>query len=175
MTQAGLHLADHKPELALESTRRADTLAKGSTQAAALLGVILVRVGRHAEAQALLERLTELGRTRYVPPTSVAAIHAALDNAPAALDALDRAYAVRDVRLVYMKDDGRWSALRQEPRFCGAASPHEAGRLRKREVRELRPGWRRPGLAQACSPRSRATTTASVRLRACSTRRMAAM
>lgn len=117
LTQAGLHLVDHKPELALEAARRADTLADGSTQAAALLGMILVRLDRRAEAQALLDRLVELGRTRYVPPTTVAALHAALGNVTAALDALERAYAVRDTRLVYMKDDGRWSALRQQPRF----------------------------------------------------------
>ena len=78
---------------------------------------MLVRSGRRAEAQELLARLVERGRTRYVPPTTVAAIQAALGNTTAALDALDRAYAVRDTRLVYMKDDARWSGLRQEPRF----------------------------------------------------------
>jgi TolB-like protein/Flp pilus assembly protein TadD len=117
LTQAGLYLADNKPDLALQAVRRADTLADGSTQAAAVLGVMLVRAGRRDEALALLARLIELGRTRYVPPTTVAAIHAALGNVAPALDALERAYAVRDTRLVYMKDDGRWSGLRQQPRF----------------------------------------------------------
>jgi DNA-binding winged helix-turn-helix (wHTH) protein/TolB-like protein/tetratricopeptide (TPR) repeat protein len=117
LTQAGLYLADNKPDLALQAARRADALADGSTQAAAMLGVMLVRAGRRDEAQALLARLIELGRTRYIPPTTVAAIHAALGDVTPALDALDRAYAVRDTRLVYMKDDGRWSGLRQQPRF----------------------------------------------------------
>ncbi len=117
LTQAGFHFADNQPELALEAARRADTLADGSTQAAALLGVMLARLGRRDEAAAVLTRLLELGRTRYVPPTTVAAIHAALGQTGPALDALDRAYAVRDTRLVYMKDDGRWAALRQHPRF----------------------------------------------------------
>jgi tetratricopeptide (TPR) repeat protein len=117
MTQATLYLADNKPELALKAARRADTLADGSTQPAALLGVMLVGAGQRNEALGLLDRLIELGRTRYVPPTTVAAIHTALGDVVPALDALERAYAVRDTRLVYMKDDGRWSALRQHPRF----------------------------------------------------------
>ena len=33
-------------------------------------------------------------------------------------DALERAYAVRDTRLVYMKDDARWAVLRNEPRYA---------------------------------------------------------
>lgn len=97
--------------------RRADALAEGSTQGAALLGVALVRLNRRDEAQQLLTRLVELGRTRFVPPTTLAAIHAALGHIDAALDELDRAYAVRDTRLVYLKDDRRWSGLRQQPRF----------------------------------------------------------
>jgi len=117
LTKAGLYMAEHKPDQALEAVRRADTLADGSTQAKAVLGVMLVRSGRRTEAQELLARLVERGRTRYVPPTTIAALQAALGNTSSALDALDRAYAVRDTRLVYMKDDGRWSGLRQEPRF----------------------------------------------------------
>ena len=117
LTKAGLYMAQHKPDQALDAVRRADTLADGSTQATAALGVMLVRSGKRAEAQELLARLVERGRTRYVPPTTVAAVQAALGNNTAALDALDRAYAVRDTRLVYMKDDARWSGLRQEPRF----------------------------------------------------------
>lgn len=132
LTLAGLHLADNKPDLALQAVRRADALADGSTQAAALLGVLLARLGRRDEAQAVLTRVIELGRTRYVPPTTVAAIHAALGNVEPALDALDRAYAVRDARLVYMKDDGRWSRLRQQPRFVAL--------VRRMKLDGLRPG-----------------------------------
>ena len=49
--------------------------------------------------------------------TSVAALHAALGESAPALYALERAFAVRDTRLVYLKDDVRWAGLRQEPRF----------------------------------------------------------
>lgn len=117
LVQAGLYLSDGQPDKALESFRRADALADGSTQATALLGQQLVRSGRRDEARELLQRLLALQKIRYVPPTSVAALHAALGETAPALDALDRAYDVRDTRLVYMNDDGRWSALRDQPRF----------------------------------------------------------
>jgi DNA-binding winged helix-turn-helix (wHTH) protein/TolB-like protein/tetratricopeptide (TPR) repeat protein len=117
LTQATLYLADRKVDAAIASLRRADALADGSTQAAALLGALLARNGRADQARQILQRFETMGRQRYVPPTSQAALHAALGNVPAALDALEQAYAVRDTRLVYMKDDERWATLRQEPRY----------------------------------------------------------
>jgi hypothetical protein len=48
---------------------------------------------------------------------SLAVLHAALGDTALALDALERAYAVRDTQLVFLKDDSRWAGLRQEPRF----------------------------------------------------------
>jgi DNA-binding winged helix-turn-helix (wHTH) protein/TolB-like protein/tetratricopeptide (TPR) repeat protein len=119
LAQAGLALTDGHPEQALASAQRADALADGSTQATAVVGVLLASSGRRDEARAILRRLLELQQTRYVPPTTIAAVQAALGNRADALDALDRAYAVRDTRLVYLKDDGRWAPLRQEPRFAG--------------------------------------------------------
>ena len=117
LTRAGFHLANKMPDAAMASLQRADQLADGSTQATALLGSVLAREGRQEEARAVLQRLLALERTRYVPPTSVAAVHAGLGETDLALDALERAYTVRDTRLVYMKDAGRWASLRAQPRF----------------------------------------------------------
>jgi len=47
----------------------------------------------------------------------LAAVQAALGETGPALDSLDKAYAVRDQRLFYLKDDRRWVGLRTEPRF----------------------------------------------------------
>ncbi len=117
LTQAGMYLADGRSSEALEAARRADALADGSSQATALLGLLLVRMGKSDEARTVLARLVASQRTRYVPPTTVAAIQAALGDAGLALDSLELAYTVHDTRLVYMKDDRRWSTLRQQPRF----------------------------------------------------------
>lgn len=118
ITLALIHLAEGRAEQALDAFRRADELADQSTQAAALLGVHLARLGRPEEAREVLQRLQRLAQARYVPPTSLAAVHAALGDTPAALDALEHAWQARDTRLAYLKDDSRWSGLRGQPRFA---------------------------------------------------------
>jgi DNA-binding winged helix-turn-helix (wHTH) protein/tetratricopeptide (TPR) repeat protein len=114
---AMIHFAEGQAEQALAALRRADELTDQSTQAAALLGVHLARLGRPEEAREVLRRLLSRARLRYVPPTSLAAVHAALGDTSAALDALDAAWQARDTRLAYLKDDSRWSGLREQPRF----------------------------------------------------------
>jgi DNA-binding winged helix-turn-helix (wHTH) protein/tetratricopeptide (TPR) repeat protein len=116
--RAMLHLVDREPEQAIAALRRADQLADQSTQAAALLGVQLARLQKPDEAREVLHQLLSLQQTRYVPPTSLAAVHAALGQVTQALDALDCAWVARDTRLVYLKDDSRWTGLRQQPRFA---------------------------------------------------------
>jgi DNA-binding winged helix-turn-helix (wHTH) protein/TolB-like protein/tetratricopeptide (TPR) repeat protein len=117
-TQGLLHLAEQRPELAIASLRRGVAIAGGNTRPAALLGVHLARLGQRDEARAILNRMLELAKTRYVPPFSLAALHAALGEAAPALDALERAFSARDTQLVFLKDDPRWSGLRKEPRFA---------------------------------------------------------
>jgi DNA-binding winged helix-turn-helix (wHTH) protein/TolB-like protein/tetratricopeptide (TPR) repeat protein len=114
--------AEHRPEQSLASFRRADTLADGSTQATAALGIQLAQMNQLAEARSVRDRLLALQKARYVPPTSVAALHASLGETMLALDSLERAFAVRDTRLVYLKDDARWANLRKEPRFVSLLS-----------------------------------------------------
>jgi DNA-binding winged helix-turn-helix (wHTH) protein/TolB-like protein/Flp pilus assembly protein TadD len=118
LTLARLQAADHQTDQAIESLRRADALADGSTQAAAPLGAQLARAGHRDEALGVLDRVSALQKIRYVPPTSIAAIQSALGLVEPALDTLERAYSVRDPRLVYMKDDDRWLELRSQPRFA---------------------------------------------------------
>lgn len=117
MTLALIHLDGGRAEQAIVALRRADELADQSTQATALLGLQLARLGRPEEAREVLHRLLCLAEVRYVPPTSLAAVHAALGDTAAALDALESAWLARDTRLAYLKDDSRWSRLREEPRF----------------------------------------------------------
>ena len=113
-----LQLAEHQPELAIASLRRAVTLADGNTRIRALLAMHLARMGRRDEARTIQDQLLNLAKTRYVSPVSLAVVHAALGENALALDALERAFAARDTQLVFLKDDPRWSGLRQEPRFA---------------------------------------------------------
>jgi hypothetical protein len=56
-------------------------------------------------------------KSRYVPPSSLAAVYAALGEVEPALDALDRAFETRDTRLTFLKDDPRLMSLRNQPRY----------------------------------------------------------
>lgn len=116
-TQGTLHLADGQPDLAIESMRRAVARADGNTRPSALLGMFLARHGHKAEARSILDAMLMRAKSGFVPPVSLAVLHAAVDEKALALDALERAHAVRDTQLVFMKDDSRWRDLRQEPRF----------------------------------------------------------
>ena len=112
-----LHQAEQQPEQAIAALRRGVMLADNS-RAGASLGVYLARSGQREEAREILKEMLTLAQTRYVPPTSLAALHAAVGEVVPALDALDRAFESRDTRLIYLKDDTRFAAgLRGEPRF----------------------------------------------------------
>ena len=113
-----LQLAEHQPELAIASLRRAVALAEGNTRILALLAMHLARMGRDDEARTIQNQLLDLAKTRYLSPVSLAVVHAALGENALALDALERAFAARDTQLVFLKDDPRWSGLRKEPRFA---------------------------------------------------------
>ena len=82
-----------------------------------MLAAYLARLGQNEEARKILNQLLARAKTRYVPPSSLAAVYAALGEAEPALDALDRAFLTHDTRLIFLKDDPRLVGLRNEPRF----------------------------------------------------------
>jgi len=116
-TQGLLLLAEQQDEAGIAALRRAVAGADGSTQPVVLLGMHLARLGQRDEARALLDQMLALSKTRYVPPTSMAALHAALGEVAPALALLDKALVVHDTRLIVFKDDPRWARLRKEPSF----------------------------------------------------------
>ena len=116
-TQGLLLLAEQQNDAGIAELRRAVALADGSTQAVVLLGIHLARLGQQVETRALLKQMLALSKTRYVPPTSVAALHAALGEVAPALALLAQAVTVHDTRLIVFKDDPRWASLRTEPGY----------------------------------------------------------
>ena len=116
-TQAVMQLADGQPEPAIASLRRAAALAEGNSRPQALLGMHLARLDRRDEARAILDQMLLQAASRYVPPFSLAVLHAALGENSTALDELQTAVTERDPQLVFLKDDPRWIGLRGEPRF----------------------------------------------------------
>lgn len=106
---------------ALETGARMTT----STQLMAMLGVAYAGAGRVDDAEAVLGQLRARTADGYVPPTSLGAIEAALGRAHVALDLLEEAERVRDVRLAFIAIDSRWKPLHRMARFRALA-----GRMR---------------------------------------------
>ena len=117
MMRAGLLLRDGKDNEALAALEQADRLADGSSQAAAAWGNLLARKGQPERARAVLARLLEQSRTRYMPPVSAGLIYAGLGENEAAMAALENGYAVRDPRMTLVQLDGRFKALREDARY----------------------------------------------------------
>ena len=116
-TQGLLHFVDQQPDRAIAELREAVVLADGNSRPSALLAIYLARLGQTEEARMILMRLLTRAKSRYVPPSSLAAVYAALGEVEPALDALDQAFLTRDTRLTFLKDDPRLAGLRNEPRF----------------------------------------------------------
>lgn len=104
-------------ESASISLDRADALAGGSTEPISIKGWVMARSGRTSEARQILRSLEDRRNTVFVPPYNLALIHFGLGNVIAAMDWLEQAYDVRDVRLVFLPVDPKWDEIRGHPRF----------------------------------------------------------
>jgi TolB-like protein/DNA-binding winged helix-turn-helix (wHTH) protein len=119
-------------DLALEAVADAMRLSGGNSKPTSLRGYLLARTGRLAEAREVLRLLEARATERYVPPYALALVHAGLGDAASVFAWLDKAYAERDVHLMYLPVDDKWDPFRADPRFqaliarCGftaAATP----------------------------------------------------
>lgn len=112
-----------RTEEALAEYERAIRVAGLSTpDPSAGLANALAVAGRRAEARAMLQELAGRRAERYVPPWSIASIHARLGEAPEAMTWLERAFDEHDSTLVWLKVHPRFDALRDEPRFRALVS-----------------------------------------------------
>ena len=85
--------------------------------ATAALGHALAKNGQTAEARIILSDLRERAKEAYVPPYSIAVLHAGLGEGSQALDWLERGLQDRSLRPLWLKLDPRLDSLRQEARF----------------------------------------------------------
>ena len=118
-------------ELALEAL--ADTArlpGGGNSKAVSLKGYVLGRMGRPDAAREVLATLDGISRNRYMPPYASALVYAGLGEREPMFDALEKAYAARDVHLIYLPVMWQWDPYRTDPRFidlmarCGFGSAH---------------------------------------------------
>ena len=65
----------------------------------------------------MLHALETLAREQYVPPYSMALVHAGLGDRDAAFQSLERGLQARDVNMVFLAIDPKWGPFRKDPRF----------------------------------------------------------
>jgi len=106
-----------KTDLALDEFRKAHRLSGGNVLQLAYQGYLLGRTGRLHEARQILNVLSQISQTRYVPPYSFALVYAGMSDFGAAFDWLNKAHEVRDVGLVSLPVDPRWDQARSDKRF----------------------------------------------------------
>jgi len=102
---------------AVAATRKARELSVVSSEPIAFGVYPLVQSGQRAEARAALDELLKSANERYVPPYNLALVYNALGERAEALDYLEKGFAEKDVRMVFLKVEPKWNNLRAEPRF----------------------------------------------------------
>jgi tetratricopeptide (TPR) repeat protein len=87
------------------------------THAEAFLGYALAKSGKEAEARSVLEGLLKSSAERYVSAYNIALVYNGLGEHGEALAWLERAYAQRLPKMVFLKVEPKWNNLRSDPRF----------------------------------------------------------
>lgn len=105
----------------IESLKRAVELSSGGSWPAAVLAVRLAQLGELDEARAIRSRLLAMSTIRYVAPSSLASVHAALGDDDLALDQLERGLQLHDTRMPFIRNDPHYLHLRSAPRFMDLA------------------------------------------------------
>ena len=122
LIRGGMALERGDTRAAIADLERSAARSGGASQALATLAEAYAAAGQRDRAQAILRDLEQRRSSGYVPATSMAAVKRALGQREAALAELERAYAERDIRMVFLKVDARWNSLRREPRFRAVAA-----------------------------------------------------
>jgi TolB-like protein/Flp pilus assembly protein TadD len=107
----------NRAEPAIESLVQAGRFSGQNSKAVSFRGYVLAKAGRAAEAREVLTTLQNAASDRYVPPYAIALVHAGLGERDAAFEWLERAYAARDVHLIFLPVDVKWDDYRQDARF----------------------------------------------------------
>ena len=102
---------------AITANDKAREIAPASSEPIAYGTYVLAKSGKINEARTALNELLKSSATRYVPPYSIALVHNALGESEKALDYLEKSFAEKDVRMVWLKVEPKWNNLRREPRF----------------------------------------------------------
>jgi DNA-binding winged helix-turn-helix (wHTH) protein/tetratricopeptide (TPR) repeat protein len=109
-TEKGMHAE------AVAAARKAGELS-GNSQSHAYRAYALTKWGKHSEARTVLDELLKLSTEKYVPPYNLALVFNGLGEQEKVADYLEKGYAEKDARMVFLKVEPMWNNLRSELRF----------------------------------------------------------
>jgi serine/threonine-protein kinase len=93
----------------------------GGQYGTAALGHLYASVGRLANAQEVLNQMSEQRKRRYVAPFELAVLYAGMGDGTEAIDALEQAYKDRSLSAQSMRFDPRLDKVRRESRYVALA------------------------------------------------------
>jgi TolB-like protein/Tfp pilus assembly protein PilF len=102
---------------AVAEARASSALSPGSSQAVAFEAFANAKLGKRTEARAALDQVLQVSGERFVPPYHIAIIYNGLDETAEALTWLERGFAQRDPKMVFLKVEPKWRNLREDARF----------------------------------------------------------
>jgi len=102
---------------AVAEARASSALSPGSSQAVAFEAYANAKLGKRTEARAALDQVLQVSGERFVPPYHIAIIYNGLDETAEALTWLERGFAQRDPKMVFLKVEPKWRNLREDARF----------------------------------------------------------
>jgi len=74
-------------------------------------------MGKQNETRAILDKLLKLSEQRYIPPSHIALLYNALGEREKTYEWLERAIAVSDAKVAFLKVEPKWNNLREDPKF----------------------------------------------------------
>jgi DNA-binding winged helix-turn-helix (wHTH) protein/TolB-like protein/Tfp pilus assembly protein PilF len=99
---------------AISEFQKAQELSPDDAGTIVAIGHALVKDGGVKDARELLRKLEDQAKESYVPPYSIAVLHAGLGEKAQTLEWLERAFQDRSLRPVWLKFDPRLDFLRQD-------------------------------------------------------------
>jgi TolB-like protein/Flp pilus assembly protein TadD len=102
---------------AVRLSEKAAQISGGDITCVAGSGYVYALAGRTEDARAVLRRLEQTSRSRYVRSESFAWIHAALKQNDQAIAWLEKAYLERSAEMINIRSTPEYDNLRADPRF----------------------------------------------------------
>jgi serine/threonine-protein kinase len=109
------------PEQAITTALVPVKSAPGVSVYLTILGTAYATAGKKPEAEGVLAELRELSKRQYVQPSYIAMLYCGLGDNDQAFDWLEKAFNIRDDRLLFVMTDPLMDRLRADPRFQNMA------------------------------------------------------